>query len=443
MGVGRSEGERAGSGWIFYRGPVLVALTYIAISVMYILVSDRLVSALVTDAAAVERIQSVKGVVFVTVTGLLIWYMVARLVRSLAMANARLAERERRVRALLDGAPVPVCVVRDGAFEYLNADAARLLGDAGLLEKTPLEARALPEFRAGVREMIARVERSDAGEWARDLRMNGRDGREFDAEIAACPFALDPHAVQVVILDVSEQKQMERAVRQAQKMEAVGRLAAGVAHEFNNSLTAIMGLASLVKVTTSPQAQYLAQIEEVAEQAAELTRSLLTMSRNGTSHKQRVALRGVLEDAARVIEAAMPEGVRFASSLEGLADSPVFADVGQLRQALLNLALNARDAMPKGGTLSLRAWTRATRDGREEAVVEVRDTGMGIPAEVREQLFTPFFTTKENGKGTGLGLAVTRGIVEDHGGRIEVESEVGKGSVFRVILSVERERVAT
>lgn len=425
------------------RGPLLIALVYTAISVAYILVSDRLVGALVKDPATVERIQSVKGVAFVTVTGLLIWYMVARLVRSLAAANEQLAERERRVRALLDGAPVPVCVVRDGRFEYLNASASQLLGDAASLQGTPIEARIAERVRAGARVMMERVERTERGEWLRDLRMIGRDGREFDAEIAACPFALDPHAVQIVILDVTEQKQLEQAVRQAQKMEAVGRLAAGVAHEFNNSLTAIIGLASLVKASAAsgPQAKQLSQIEEVAGQAAELTRSLLTMSRNGLSQKHRVPLRGVLEDASRVIAAAMPSNIRFAASMEGLADSPVYADAGQVRQALLNLALNARDAMPQGGTLSLHAWTRATHEGREEAVIEVRDTGTGIAPEVKEQLFTPFFTTKEHGKGTGLGLAVTRGIVEDHGGRIEVETQVGTGTAFRVILPVERSMV--
>lgn len=415
------------------RGPALISLGYIVTAVSYIFISDRIVDALVQDAEQSLLIQTIKGAAFVTLSGLLIWYLTARLVRSLEKVNVELAERERRVQSLLDGAPVPLCVLRDGKFEYLNAEAMRLLGGRSNLVGTPAAALVPEPDRAKFDEAVRGSVGASSCTWIREVHMLGRDGREFDAEIAASPFAIDRGAILLVIVDVTERRQMERAVRQAQKLEAVGRLAAGIAHEFNNSLTAIMGLAAIARDAGHEHRRELAQIEEVAQQAAELSRSLLTMSRHAPMKRTVQPLRPVLDYAAKIATASMPASIVIEQDLRRLDGASVLADAGQLRQAIMNLALNARDAMPEGGRLTFRGFVRE-RNGAGEAVIEVEDTGEGIPPDAMPDLWTPFFTTKPHGAGTGLGLPVTKGIVEEHGGAIEVESTVGKGTRFRIVL---------
>lgn len=415
------------------RGPALVSLCYIVTAVTYIFVSDRILGALVDDAEQSLLIQTIKGATFVTLSGLLIWFLTARLVRSLEKVNAELARRERHVRGLLDSAPIPLCVLRDGRFEYLNAEAMRLLGGRSNIVGAPA-ADLVPEpdrarFEATIRDAVG----ASACVWIRDVRMLGRDGREFDAEIAASPFVIDHGAILLVIVDVTERRRMEHAVRQSQKLEAVGRLAAGIAHEFNNSLTAIMGLAAIVRDAGHEHRRELVQIEEVAQQAAELSRSLLTMSRHAPMKRTVQPLRPVLDYAAKIATASMPASIAIEQDLHRLDGALVLADAGQLRQAIMNLALNARDAMPEGGRLVFRGFIRE-RNGSDEAVIEVEDTGVGIPEDAMPDLWTPFFTTKPQGAGTGLGLPVTKGIVEEHGGAIEVESTLGKGTRFRILL---------
>lgn len=414
-------------------GATFIALSYTLVAILWIIVTDRVVNSSAGDADYWAKLQTLKGVLFVVGTGVFSWLLVRSFVRSLEKANRVLHERATRVRAMLDGAPVPLVVLREGRFEYGNAEAHRLLGDAVNERTDTFESLVEGDARARVTETLRRVETSGGSEWVRDVPMRGRGGRRFDAELAATPFALDTHAEQIVILDVTERRQLELAVRHAQKMEAVGGLAAGVAHEFNNMLTAILGLSSIARAEDGKTAPYLAQIEQVAEQASALTRSLLTMSRVAPSAKAPIALRTALENIGGIIHAAMPGSIRFSLEIAELGGAIVLADEGQLRQALLNLALNARDAMPRGGTLTLKGFT-GNALGKPAAIIEMRDTGPGMSPETISQLYTPFFTTKPHGQGTGLGLPVTRGIIEEHSGTIDVESTLGLGTCFRITL---------
>ena len=251
-------------------------------------------------------------------------------------------------------------------------------------------------------------------------------------------------AVCIVARDVTEQQRLESRVRQSQRIEAIGRLAGGIAHDFNNLLTVITGYAEIAGAALSggPHARELREIQRAADRAAALTGELLDFSR------QR-ALDPVPLDLAETVTGAMPmlarligEDIRIQVLTREVAT--VRADPGQVEQVVVNLALNARDAMPSGGTLTIETQTVELDPGHSDeegglpagryACLTVTDTGSGIDPDVLEHLFEPFFTTKEMGEGTGLGLATVHGIVGQAGGAVRVYSEPGRGATFRVYL---------
>ncbi|MES2307780.1 MAG: ATP-binding protein [Verrucomicrobiota bacterium] len=233
------------------------------------------------------------------------------------------------------------------------------------------------------------------------------------------------------------------ASRQAQKMESIGRLAGGIAHDFNNILTVIQGYADLgIEGEASLELKsHFHQISMAADRAASLTRQLLTFSRQQVIHLKSMDLNQVITEMSMMLIRLLREGITF--NVDYDPDIPwIKADSGMIEQVLLNLVVNASDSMSEGGNLSIRTLylptftPRDSRSGRSfesgAICLEVRDTGAGIEAHILENIFEPFFTTKEIGKGTGLGLSTVYGIVEQHHGVIEVDSEVGKGTAFRI-----------
>jgi PAS domain S-box-containing protein len=231
--------------------------------------------------------------------------------------------------------------------------------------------------------------------------------------------------------DITAHRHLEAQLRQAQKMEAVGQLAAGVAHEFNNLLQALMSMAAILRLRSggAPFAKIAADMELQIKRGSALTQQLLLFSRDVVIEKMDLDLREEVQKAGVLLRQLIPENIRIVLETAGDRLS-VQGDAGQMQQVLLNLAINARDAMPDGGTLTLRAGSCA-----KEVFLEVEDSGSGMNDATRAHLFEPFFSTKELGKGTGLGLAVVHGIVVEHGGRIEVESRPAAGSRFRIVLS--------
>ncbi|HEY6928919.1 MAG TPA: PAS domain-containing protein, partial [Thermoanaerobaculia bacterium] len=247
-----------------------------------------------------------------------------------------------------------------------------------------------------------------------------------------------------IIQDVTERKQLEAQLVQAQKMEAIGRLAGGVAHDFNNILTAILGYSDVLLAQAGeghPWHEDLEEIRKAGERAAGLTRQLLAFSRKQVLAPEVLDLGSVLANVEKILRRVIGEDIELATSSEtGLA--PVRADPGQLEQVLLNLAVNARDAMPRGGRLTIEARNVVIDEAYARTHVPlvpgryvmlgVSDTGVGMDKETRAHIFEPFFTTKERGKGTGLGLSMVYGIVKQSGGYIWVDSEPGKGATFRI-----------
>jgi len=247
------------------------------------------------------------------------------------------------------------------------------------------------------------------------------------------------------MMDVTQRKQLEDELRQAQKMEAVGRLAGGVAHDFNNLLTVITGRSVLLLgrlKADDPMRRSVEQIQKTADRAAALTRQLLAFSRKQVLQRKNLDLNGTVEEISAMLRRLIGEDVDLLLTL-GPDAGRVNADPGQLEQVLMNLAVNARDAMPAGGTLGVetgRVRLEAAPDRPDAlppglyAVLRVMDTGTGMDAATQARIFEPFFTTKEPGKGTGLGLSMVHGVVRQHGGEIRVRSVVGGGTTFEIYL---------
>jgi PAS domain S-box-containing protein len=274
-----------------------------------------------------------------------------------------------------------------------------------------------------------------------------RDGTEAAVELAVAPIRLGNSWIfSAFIRDISERNQLEQQLRQAQKMEAVGRLAGGIAHDFNNLLTAIFGYADLLAEDLPPDSPGQADVKEIrtaATRASALTRQLLAFSRQQVLQPVVLNVIDVVGDLESMLQRVLGEDVEleahFAADLGNIR-----ADQGQLEQVILNLAVNARDAMPTGGKLTIETANvvldehyaqthRPVVPGRY-VMIAVSDTGVGMDAATQARIFEPFFTTKEPGKGTGLGLATAYGIVKQSGGYIWVYSEVGRGATFKIYL---------
>jgi len=256
----------------------------------------------------------------------------------------------------------------------------------------------------------------------------------------------NPYRVAGLGSDVTRRRELEQSLQQSQKLEAIGQLAGGVAHDFNNMLTAIMGATDeLAQMVEDPEQQALCGlIASASDRASELTRGLLSFSRKGKLHAAPLDLHEVIRDTVRLLERSIDRRVRVLVEF-GAPAAVVVGDPAQLQNAVLNLGINARDAMPDGGelhistqlcTLDASACSGLSLDLRPGTYLQisVRDTGVGIPPEIRGRIFEPFFTTKPVGQGTGLGLAAVYGISVEHGGTVSVESEPDKGSVFHLYL---------
>jgi len=291
-----------------------------------------------------------------------------------------------------------------------------------------------------------------------EVRPQRKDGSRFFASLAIAPL-YDPErrikGFLAILQDTTEKKEWNARLLQMQKMEAIGQLAGGIAHDFNNSIGAILGWAEFALEEAgrnSAMTKPLNHIVDQARHATDLTRELATFARRQALEPQNVDLNQVVEQTLQLAARTLPADIEVSQMLAPDL-SAVRADPTQLERILMNLCLNARDALPRGGKLCIgtepvkldedccRSFTNA-KPG-DYAVLWVTDTGVGMDAETQLRIFEPFFTTKPEGKGTGLGLAVVYGIVKQHGGFINVYSEPGQGTTFRIYLPVSRELART
>src|SRR5207249_9627526 len=288
-----------------------------------------------------------------------------------------------------------------------------------------------------------------------ELQATRRDGSLIwvDIQVAEILWEGEP-AVQSTVLDITERKRAEQALRQSeaqlrqvQKMEAVGQLAGGVAHDFNNLLTVITGRTELLLLRLAaddPHRRDVELVRKTADRAASLTQQLLAFSRKQMLQPRVLDLNGVVAGMAQMLKPLIGATVEMVTSLDPTLGR-VKADPAQIEQIVLNLAVNARDAMPQGGRLIIETTnveldstfveTHPGASAGPHAMLSVRDTGIGMSSEVQAHLFEPFFTTKGVGKGTGLGLATVYGIVKQHGGYVRIESAAGAGTTVRIYLA--------
>jgi two-component system, cell cycle sensor histidine kinase and response regulator CckA len=272
------------------------------------------------------------------------------------------------------------------------------------------------------------------------------NGAVIAVETVGMPFTLDgQQAVLTIIRDVSERKRLEDHVRQAQRMEAVGQLAGGIAHDFNNLLTVITSYSAMLLAEQSTTPDVRADLEEIksaADRAAALTRQLLAFSRRQLLQPRVLDVNELALNLEKMLRRLLREDIELVTALDP-ALGLVHADPGQLEQVIVNLAVNARDAMPDGGRLTIET-ANVTLDesfgplpeggAGDHVMLAVSDTGHGMTEAVKAHIFEPFFTTKETGKGTGLGLSTVYGIVQQSGGSVWVYSEPGQGTTFKIYL---------
>lgn len=361
-----------------------------------------------------------------------------------------LAESEQRYRSLFEESKDMIAMVTpEGRLLDINPAGMELFGyvskEDALSMNVSSEIYADASCRKKLQETIA------AEGFAKDFEavMRKKNGELLDVLITAVPVRGENGGIRAhraIIRDVTEKKRLEEQLIHAQKMEAVGLLAGGVAHDFNNILTAIIGYAEIMKMRLekdSPLAGSLDHILAASDRAAALTASLLAFNREQVINLHQVDMNEVVQIMEKLLSGITGEEIEIKAYLEA-KEPTVMADSGQMLQVLMDITANARDAMPDGGVLTIRTDIVAAGEGRpclpEESAsngcvrVSIADTGAGMDSETLGRVFEPFFTTKEFGKGRGLGLSIAYGIIKQHRGWLNIQSEPGSGTVVEIYL---------
>jgi two-component system cell cycle sensor histidine kinase/response regulator CckA len=378
-------------------------------------------------------------------------------------AVVALRRSEKLYRLIAENTRDLICMIDvEGHFVYASPSCRDCLGYApeellgrrsfSLIHPEDKEAE-MQRFREGL---------SGKKGYRGEFRYRHQDGEWLDFESVGnwiFDWQGNPQQAVLICRDITQRKRTEEALhqseeqlRQSQKLEAVGQLASGVAHDFNNLLTAINGYSELTlrRLTDEPLRRYIEEIKKAGDRAASLTRQLLAFSRKQVLKPKVMELNSVVADMDNMLRRLIGEDVELVTTLD-LCIGQVIADSGQIEQVVLNLALNARDAMPNGGKLTIETANVLLDESYVHAHAEVQpgqyvmlavsDTGCGMDSQTRERIFEPFFTTKELGKGTGLGLSTVYGIVKQSGGHLWVDSEVGRGTTFKLYLPHVNEKV--
>jgi PAS domain S-box-containing protein len=365
----------------------------------------------------------------------------------------RLIESEERYRTSIENSNDGVAIVKGDKHLYVNRKFVEIFGydSAGEIIGQPVVITVHPDDREKVAQ-INRKRQQDGGAPSRyEFKGLKKNGDVVTVEVSATKTTYSGESMSLVYLrDVTERRSLEAQLLHAQKMEAVGQLAGGVAHDFNNILTAIIGYGSLLHMKMledEPLRVYAEHILASAQKATHLTQSLLAFSRKQILNPEPANVNEILLNVRRLLSRTIGEDIELMISV-GEDELTIVADVVQIEQVLMNLAINARDAMPDGGTMTIgiepvymdSAYVQRNNFGRPGHFVRisVTDTGIGMDEATKERIFEPFFTTKEVGKGTGLGLSMVYGIVNQHNGFLRVFSELLKGTTFEMYLPLIR-----
>ncbi|HVV72630.1 MAG TPA: PAS domain S-box protein, partial [Verrucomicrobiae bacterium] len=371
--------------------------------------------------------------------------------------EAALRESEESYRRLFELSPDAIFIQSDGRFSFVNPAALKLFGASEPVQLVgrPIMDRIHPDYRQIVSERIASINREQHPlPTLREVYVR-LDGSSVDVEVATAPLLMKgkPSAL-VIVRDLSERTSLEKQLLRAQRLDSIGTLAAGIAHDLNNILAPIMMSAQMLQLVRphGDEAEMIATIQESARRGADIVKQVLTFARGVEGNRISVQVRHLVREIYKLAQETFPKAITLETDLP--RDLwPVTAEPTQLHQVLLNLCVNARDAMPEGGTLRISTCNILTPDNKgglfaegkpgPHVLIRVSDTGQGIPENILDKIFEPFFTTKEQGKGTGLGLSTVLGIVRSHGGFVDVESRPGQGSTFKVYIPADPGKTVT
>ena len=373
-------------------------------------------------------------------------------------AETALEMEKQRFQILVEKSPIGISLIRrDGRYEYLNPKFVQIFGYNLVDIPTGKEwfFKAFPDRESRhqvISAWISDQKEAKLGEARpRIFNVTCKDGSEKIIHFKPVTMALGDQFV--IYEDITEQRRLEDQLRQAQKMEAIGTLAGGIAHDFNNILGAIIGYTELTLEDVAENEKARRRLEKVLQsglRARDLVSQILTFSRQTKKERRTIRVSPIIKEALKLLRATLPTTIQIHQHLETETDL-IVGDPVQIHQVLMNLCTNAKHAMRKeGGTLEL-SLTEAILQSEKSAALfhldpgrflklTVSDTGHGIPHEITERIFDPYFTTKEKGEGTGLGLSVVHGIVTEHGGAIRVSSEVGKGTTFQIFLPLSEDQ---
>jgi PAS domain S-box-containing protein len=448
---------------VLLRRPAAIASIYVFLSLCWIFLSDLLVAHLGLGHSATTAISIVKGSIFVVSTAMLIFYLLRRAIQE---RDAR-SESEIRFQVLLDNVAerqkaekklqefaselasliehAPYGIARASSiqtFRFVNPAFARMTGFESADEMRDLPVRQIfakeDEFEEALETLLS------TGIVNRELDWVKKDKSLFRVRLR-CVHLLDGDC-QITVEDISEAAKLEERIRSGAKMEAVGRLAGGIAHDFNNLLMVIQTSLEAYQIDSvvPPAAQKrLDSAMHASQRAAELTAQLLAFSRKQVLRPSIIDLNDAVREVTRMVERIIGEDIPIRLNCNPSLGA-VKVDRSQLEQVIMNLAVNARDAMPAGGTLTIgtdnislgpdRVALHPEATPGEYVALTITDTGIGMDPHTQSQIFEPFFTTKAPGRGTGLGLATTYGIIKQSRGFISVESELGRGTTFTILL---------
>jgi len=368
-----------------------------------------------------------------------------------ALHLQKLRESEEKYRSLVEGSRDGICIIQDGRLKFLNEQARHIVG----YTKDEITDMAFEKFihdseKEHVRERYLRLMSGQEEIQQYESTIILKDGRTLDVEISASATNYDGRwAALVFVRDITERKQLENQLRQVQKMEAVGTLAGGIAHDFNNILTAIIGYLDLARRECEKGTVLDSHLDEVLKasyRASNLVKQILAFSRQSDRKRKPIQISPLIREALKLLRSSLPSTIEIRSTL---VERPgiILGEPTQIHQILMNLCTNAAHAMSdEGGVLEVKVQNvnvdsnfyerHLNVDAVAYVQLSVRDSGHGMPPEIMDRIFEPYFTTKEKGRGTGLGLATVHGIVQSYGGMIEVESSPGQGSAFHVYLPI-------
>ncbi len=372
-------------------------------------------------------------------------------IEKLQLSEGLLRASERKYRSLVESIPDIIFALElDGSIAYIGPRWKKILGHDEMevlgryfIDFVPAEEHSF------VIQVFKEVRNEKKNVENILLQFRRKDGQLRYFSGSAAPL-LDEQGQVVgtmgIARDITERRKLEEQLLQAQKMESIGNLAGGIAHDFNNLLGGILGYASFAKKKMSPKDPLyhsLNSIERSATQAAELTKQLLGFARRGKYQVKPINCNALIQDLTQFLKRTIDKRINLKVELDPHLHL-IEGDETQLQQSLINICLNARDAMPSGGTLKIVTGNQTLSKDMDEkqrgwkegdyVKITLSDTGLGMTPEVRSQIFEPFFTTKEPGRGTGLGLSMVYGIIQNHGGYIELKSEPGQGTSFELLL---------